>query len=65
MAKFNVVGLDDLQERMLQKAQIAEEAVPEMLKAGGAVMQEAQKAEIRKMFRRPYRLKPKRQNLPK
>ena len=51
MAKFNVVGLDDLQERMLQKAQIAEEAVPEMLKAGGAVMQEAQKAEIRKMFR--------------
>ena len=30
MAKFNVVGLDDLQERMLQKAQIAEEAVPEM-----------------------------------
>lgn len=38
MAKFNVVGLDDLQERMLQKAQIAEEAVPEMLKAGGAVM---------------------------
>ena len=51
MAKFNVVGLDDLQERMLQKAQIAEEAVPEMLKAGGAVMQAAQKAEIRKMFR--------------
>ena len=51
MAKFNVVGLDDLEERMLQQAQIAEEAVPEMLKAGGAVMQEAQKAEIRKMFR--------------
>lgn len=51
MAKFNVVGLDDLQERMLRQEQIAEEAVPEMLKAGGAVMQEAQKAEIRKMFR--------------
>lgn len=51
MAKFNVVGLDDMQERMLRQEQIAEEAVPEMLKAGGAVMQEAQKAEIRKMFR--------------
>ena len=47
----NVVGLDDLQEQMLQRAKIAEEAVPEMLKAGGAVMQEAQRAEIRTMFR--------------
>ena len=47
MARFNVVGLDDLQEQMLQRAKIAEEAVPEMLKAGGAVMQEAQRAEIR------------------
>ena len=51
MARFNVVGLDDLQEQMLQRAKIAEEAVPEMLKAGGAVMQEAQRAEIRTMFR--------------
>ena len=50
MAKFNVVGLDDLQERMLQKAQIAEEAVPEMLKAGGAVMQKAQQEEIKTRF---------------
>lgn len=51
MAKFNVVGLDDVAEQMLQRAEIAEEAVPEMLKAGGAVMQEAQRAEIRTMFR--------------
>lgn len=36
MARFNVVGLDDLQEQMLQRAKIAEEAVPEMLKAGGS-----------------------------
>ena len=36
---------------MLQRAKIAEEAVPEMLKAGGAVMQEARAAEIRTMFR--------------
>ena len=29
MAKFNVVGLDDVAEQMLQRAEIAEEAVPE------------------------------------
>lgn len=51
MAQFNVVGLDDLQEQMLKRAEIAEEAVPEMLKAGGAIMQEAQRKEIRTMFR--------------
>ena len=49
MAKFNVVGLDDLQERMLQKAQIAEEAVPEMLKAGGEVIKNAFQAETKKL----------------
>ena len=42
MAKFNVVGLDDVQEAMLRQDAIVEEAVPEMLKAGGAVMQKAQ-----------------------
>ena len=36
MAKFNVVGLDDIQERMLRREKATEEAVPEMLKAGGA-----------------------------
>lgn len=51
MAKFNVVGLDDIQERMLKREKITEEAVPEMLKAGGAVMQKAQKSEILSMFR--------------
>ena len=35
MAKFNVVGLDDVQEAMLRQDAIVEEAVPEMLKAGG------------------------------
>ena len=29
MARFNVVGLDDLQEQMLQRAKIAEEAASE------------------------------------
>ena len=51
MAKFNVVGLDDIQERMLRREKATEEAVPEMLKAGGAVMQEAQKHELLSTFR--------------
>ena len=51
MAKFTVTGLDDVQEAMLRRDKATMEAVPEMLKAGGAVMQEAQRAEIRTMFR--------------
>ncbi|MDL2206492.1 HK97 gp10 family phage protein [Eubacteriales bacterium OttesenSCG-928-N13] len=51
MAKFNVVGLDDLQNSMLRQEQIATEAVPEMLKAGGAVMQKAQEDEITSTFK--------------
>lgn len=51
MAKFNVVGLDDVQEQMLKREKITGEAVPEMLKAGGAVMKEAQKSEILSTFR--------------
>ena len=49
-AKFNVVGLDDVQEAMLRQDAIVEEAVPEMLKAGGAVMQKAQQEEIKTRF---------------
>ena len=51
MAKFTVTGLDDVQEAMLRRDKATMEAVPEMLKAGGAVMQEAQKAEIRRGYR--------------
>lgn len=51
MAKFNVVGLDDVQEQMLKREKITGEAVPEMLKAGGAVMKEAQESEILSTFR--------------
>lgn len=50
MAKFNVVGLDDVQEAMLRQDAIVEEAVPQMLKAGGAVMQKAQQEEIKTRF---------------
>lgn len=51
MAKFNVVGLDDIQEAMLRREAATVEAVPEMLKAGGAVMQKAQKDEITSTFK--------------
>lgn len=47
MAKFNVVGLDDVQEAMLRQDAIVEEAVPEMLKAGGAVMRRHSKKRSR------------------
>jgi HK97 gp10 family phage protein len=51
MAKFNVVGLDDIQNAMLRREAATVEAVPEMLKAGGAVMQKAQKDEITATFK--------------
>lgn len=51
MAKFNVVGLDDIQDAMLRREAATAEAVPEMLKAGGAVMQKAQKDEITSTFK--------------
>ena len=50
MAKFNVVGLDDVQEALLRQETIATQAVPEMLKAGGEVMRNAQKEEINARF---------------
>ena len=49
MAKFNVVGLDDVQEAMLRQDAIVEEAVPEMLKAGGEVIKNAFQAETKKL----------------
>ena len=41
MAKFNVVGLDDVQEAMLRQDAIVEEAVPEMLKAGDSCVHQS------------------------
>ena len=65
MAKFNVVGLDDVQEAMLRQDAIVEEAVPEMLKAGGAVMQSKKRSrqgstadEARGRFLRPSKYPP-------
>jgi hypothetical protein len=51
MARFNVVGLDDVQNLMLIRDKAVTEAVPAMLEAGGRVMQEAQAKEIRETFR--------------
>lgn len=51
MAKFNVVGLDDIQDAMLRREAATVEAVPEMLAAGGAVMQKAQQDEISATFK--------------
>lgn len=51
MAKFNVVGLDDIQARLLRRENQAAEAVPEMLKAGGEVLKEVQKKEILSTFK--------------
>lgn len=49
MAKFNVVGLDDVEKSFLRREQAAIEAVPRMLKAGAAVLVKAQQDEIERM----------------
>lgn len=48
MAKFTVTGLDDVMEAMLRQEAIVEEAVPEMLKAGGEVLKRAFQTETKK-----------------
>ena len=49
MAKFTVTGLDDVMEAMLRQEEIVEEAVPEMLKAGGEVLKRAFQTETKKL----------------
>ena len=51
MAKFNVVGLDDIQEKMLTRDKATEAAVPEMLQAGGEVLRKAQSDEVLLTFK--------------
>jgi len=50
MAKLTVTGLEEVEEAMLRRSEAAEKAVPEMLKAGGAVAQRAQQNEIKTRF---------------
>lgn len=49
MAKFEVTGLDDIQEAMLRRDKATMEAVPEMLKAGGEVIRRAFQEETQKL----------------
>ena len=49
MAKFTVTGLDGVMEAMLRQDAIVEEAVPEMLKAGGEVIKRAFQTETKKL----------------
>lgn len=49
MGEFNTVGLEDVIEAFSRKEQATVEAVPKMLKAGAAVLVEAQKAEAAAM----------------
>lgn len=46
MAKFDTKGLDEVAAYMLKQDEATLKIVPEMLKAGGAVIQEAQKKQI-------------------
>jgi len=50
MAKFNVVGFDEVEKQFLRQSEIATKAVPKMLEAGADVLVEAQKREIDKLF---------------
>lgn len=49
MAKFNIVGFDDVEKELLKRSRKAETAVPKMLKAGAEVLIKAQKAVSKEM----------------
>lgn len=49
MAKFNVVGFEDVEKEMLKRTRRAEKAVPKMLQAGAKILVEAQKRVSREM----------------
>lgn len=51
MARFEVNGIEGLQDRLLRQEAAATKAIPAMLKAGGAVLVKAQQAEIRSTFK--------------
>lgn len=49
MAKFNVVGFEDVERELLMRSKKAETAVPKMLKAGAEVLVKGQKQVSREM----------------
>jgi len=50
VARFEVTGIDGLQERITRREAAATAAIPKMLKAGGALLVKAQQEEIRRTF---------------
>lgn len=50
MAKLSLSGLDEFQDKLMQRQKAATEAVPEMLKAGAAVLVKAQQEEVKRTF---------------
>lgn len=50
MARFEVSGIEGLQDRIMRRDAAATAAIPKMLNAGGAVLVKAQKDEIRRTF---------------
>lgn len=50
MARFEVSGIEDFADKILKREAAATAAVPAMLKAGAAVLVEAQQTEIRSTF---------------
>ncbi len=50
MARFEVSGIEGMQERILRREAAATAAIPKMLKAGGAVLVKVQQEEIRRTF---------------
>lgn len=51
MARFEVSGIEGFEDKILKREAAATAAVPAMLKAGAAVLVEAQQAEIRSTFK--------------
>lgn len=51
MARFEVNGIEGLEDRLLKREAAATAAVPAMLKAGAAVLVAAQQAEVESTFR--------------
>lgn len=49
MAKFNTVGLEDVERKFLQMGEAATKAVPLMLEAGAEVVVKAQQTEAQKL----------------
>ena len=55
MAKFNVVGFDDVEKQLLRQSEVAKKAVPLMLKAGAGILIKEQQKTVDMLFGRTGR----------